>query len=263
MKEFFEIVKTKLGDGIAAQGYKLVSENTGGNQMSATFVSETGRIRLEYDKKLFSLYCGGAEDADSELTKSQTYLFDAEAGDGAREAAGVANEFLDTLVTPSAPAAQSARPAKRAKNKDSDENDAVFFVNRIVTVLPECKVPLQQHKAHYEQLLPRQFCAEVVTAAQSDLFRSGSRQKLAEYFQLLDTMYTKGDLDVRSIIMQVLLADVSKNDYAYVEGYLSEDNRKAWTAARKLYGRNIRPEKKSAMARMAAYQAETLNGTRQ
>ena len=265
MKECFEAVKNRLLEGLAGQGYTLRSENTGGNHMIAELANDEEKLRLEYDKKLFSIYRGPVSGSDESMIKVQTYLFDTAAGDGVREAAGVANEFLETLQTKPTGAglpaqSQSQSQRKRNKDKNSEENDIIFFINRILTVMPECRTPLLQHKSHYEQLLPRKFCEEVVVAAQKDMLRNGQRGKAAEYFQLLDASYGKGDLDVRSVIMQVLLAGVEERDQSLVEGYLAENTRKAWEAARRLYGKKIRPEQRSAVVKMASYQAETLNG---
>ncbi len=261
MKECFDIVKNKLLEGLSSDGYELKGESSGSSHMTAVLANAEEKLLLEYNKKLFAIYRGAADDKDTDLVKSQTYLFDREAGDGAREAASVAAEFLETLQKkPGAglPAAQPQR--RRSKDKDTDETTAAFFVNRIATVMPECREPLRQHKAHYEQVLPRCFCEEVVLQAQRDMLAANQKGKMAEYFQLLGTMYTKGDLDTRSIIMQVLLADLSKDDYERIEKYFEADFIKSWVAARKYNGKNVRPEKKTAMAKLAAYQAETLNG---
>lgn len=262
MKECFTIVRNKLVEGLASAGYALKSEDTSGSRMTAIIASADEQLKLEYNDKLFILYRGAVDETEANLVKSQTYLFDKSAGDGVREAAGVANEFLETLQKKAGAGLPAAQAQRRRKDKDTDENDAIFFVNRIATVLPECREPLAAHKKHYEQLLPRFFCEEVVSVAQNDMIKSGNKGKLAEYCQLLENMYTKGDLDTRSIIMQVLLGSVDSADYAKLEPCFDSEFVKAWAAARKLYGKNVRPEKKSAMAKFAAHQAETLNGSR-
>ena len=262
MKECFNVVKNKIIEGLSSAGYALKSEDTNGPKMTAVIANAEEKLKLEYNDKLFTLYRGAIDEEEANLVKSQTYLFDKNAGDGVREAAGVANEFLETLQKKAGAGLTTAQTQRRRKDKETDENDAVFFVNRIATVLPECREPLNAHKKHYEQLLPRKFCEEVVVVAQNDMIKSGNRGKLAEYCQLLASMYTKGDLDTRSIIMQVLLGSVDSAYYEKLENCFESEFVKAWAAARKFYGKNVRPEKKSAMAKFAAHQAETLNGTR-
>lgn len=262
MKECFNVVKNKIIEGLSSAGYALKSEDTSGSRMTAVIANAEEQLKLEYNDKLFVLYRGAADENEANLVKSQTYLFDKNAGDGVREAAGVANEFLETLQKKAGTGLTAAQTQRRRKDKDSDENDAVFFVNRIATVLPECREPLNAHKKHYEQMLPRYFCEEVVTVAQNDMIKSGNKAKLNEYCQLLSTMYTKGDLDTRSIIMQVLLGSVDSAYYEKLENCFDPEFVKSWAAARKFYGKNVRPEKKSTMAKLAAHQAETLNGSR-
>lgn len=262
MKECFNVVKNKILEGLSSAGYALKSEDTSGSRMVAVMANAEEQLKLEYNDKLFTLYRGAADEAEANLVKSQTYLFDKNAGDGVREAAGVANEFLETLQKKAGTGLTATQTQRRRKDKDSDENDAIFFVNRIATVLPECREPLNAHKKHYEQMLPRYFCEEVVVVAQNDMIKSGDKAKLNEYCQLLATMYTKGDLDTRSIIMQVLLGSVDSAYHEKLENCFDSEFVKAWAAARKFYGRNVRPEKKSAMAKLAAHQAETLNGAR-
>ncbi len=261
MKECFNSVKNRILEGLAADGYQLISENIGSGHMTAVIANEENKLLLEYNKKLFVLYRGSVEDANTDLVKSQTYLFDKEAGDGIRETVSVANEFLETLQKKPGEGLSPAVQARKAnKAKDSDETTAVFFVNRVATVMPECREPLKQHKNHYEQILPRWFCEEVVLTAQRDMLKKNDKVKMAAYFQLLAAMHGKGDLDTRAIIMQVLLADIDKADYPRIEVYFDEQFLKVWNAARKYHGRKVRAEKKTAMAKLAAYQAETLNG---
>lgn len=262
MKECFTIVRNKIIEGLSSAGYALKSEDTSGPRMTAIIANAEEQLKLEYNDKLFTLYRGAADATEANLVKSQTYLFDKNAGDGVREATGVANEFLETLQKKAGAGLASTQTQRRRKDKDTDENDAIFFVNRIATVLPECREPLTAHKKHYEQLLPRFFCEEVVVVAQNDMIKSGNKAKLNEYCQLLANMYTKGDLDTRSIIMQVLLGSVDSAYHAKLEACFDPEFVKAWAAARKFYGRNVRPEKKSAMAKLAAHQAETLNSNR-
>lgn len=260
MKECFNSVKNRILEGLSADGYQLISENSGSNHMVAVMANSEQKLLLEYNKKLFVLYRGAADDADTDLVKSQTYLFDMDAGDGMRETVSVANEFLETLQKKPGDRLAPAQTRRRSKDKDNDETTAVFLVNRIATVLPECREPLKQHKNHYEQILPRWFCDEVVIAAQREMLSKNEKVKMAAYFQLLAAMYGKGDLDTRSIIMQVLLADISKEDYPRVEVYFDDGFMKVWIAARKYHGKKVKAEKKTAMAKLAAYQAETLNG---
>jgi len=262
MKQYFESVRNKMLETLSEKAFGLKSEDYSAKGICAVIENEKDSLKLEYiySSKQFVLSRGEVGCAADDYVQSQAYLFDPEAGDEMRHTASVANEFLDTL--------QSRKPVnyaggqKKKKDKDSDENTAVFFVNRVATVLPECREPLLRHKAHYETLLPRHFCEEVVTVALRDAFDKGEKAKQRSFFELINNLYATGDMDTKSIIMQVIMPEVkSEQELAFVEGIVSADFKKAWNASKKYHGKDVKPEKLSAVAKMAKYQAETLAGT--
>ncbi|MBQ4312724.1 MAG: hypothetical protein IJC18_00815 [Clostridia bacterium] len=261
MKQCFDIVKVKLLEALSEKEYRLESDKHDGDVMSALYLSEKDSIKLEYDmkSKLFNLYRGDEEGKEDSFARTQTYLFDFENGDGIKEAAGVANEFIDTMQGSELKPLPSAAKQRKRKDKDSDESSAEFFVNRIPSVMIECREPLFKHKTHYGQVLPRQFCEEVVTVAMHDMLKKGDKKKINDFFTLLSNMYKQGDLDARSIIIQVLLNDVTNPvDKELVESILDPEVEKAWSAGRRYIGKKVKPEKMNKMAMIAQYQAETL-----
>lgn len=263
MKQYFESVKNKMLEALAEKSYELKSENHSGKALTAIMENGTDALRLEYvtASRQFVLSRGEAGCADSDFVQTQTYLFDPEDGDEMRLTTSVANEFLDTLQSRKPVNYSSAQ--KRKKDKDSDESSAVFFVNRVATVLPECREPLLRHKSHYEGLLPRHFCEEVVTVALKDTFAKGEKAKQRAFFELVNSIYPTGDLDTKAIIMQVIMPAVESDEQkAFVESIVSADFKKAWAAAKRFHGKEVKPEKVSAYAKMAQYQAETLAGQR-
>ena len=264
MKEYFDSVRTKLLEGLAEGGYSIKSENYTGKNLTAVLGNETDALRLEYStgEKKFILSRGEAGCADADFVQSQVYLFDPEAGDDMRQTASVANEFLDTLQSKK-PQTGGAYRRKKEKDKDSDESSAVFFVNRIATVLPECREPLLKHKSHYGTVLPRHFCEEVVTVAVADIFAKGEKGKQRAFADLLNTIYPTADMDAKAIIMQVIMPVISdERDVEFFEELVSAEYKKAWNAAKRYFGKDVKPEKLTAYAKMAKHQAETLAGRR-
>lgn len=260
MKEFFDSVRTKLLEGLAEGGYAIKSENYTGKVLTAVLESETEALRLDYSttEKKFILSRGEAGCSADDFVQSQVYLFDPEAGDDMRQTSSVANEFLDTLQTKK-PQAGSTYRRKKEKDKDSDESSAVFFVNRIATVLPECREPLLKHKSHYGTVLPRHFCDEVVTVAVSDIFSKGEKGKQRAFADLLNSIYPVADMDAKAIIMQVIMPVITdERDIQFVEEMVSPEFKKAWNAAKRYFGKEVKPEKLTAYAKMAQHQAETL-----
>jgi len=264
MKEYFDSVRNKLLEGLADRGFSVKSENYTGSNPGAIFENETEALLLEYitKDKQFVLSRGEAGCAREDFVQAQAYLFDPSAGDEMRHTSSVANEFLDTLQTRKA--ANAVGTYRRAKkDKDSDESSAVFFVNRLATVLPECREPLLRHKNHYGVLLPRYFCEEVGAVAVADAFRKGEKAKMRGFAELVNTIYPTADMDTKAIIMQVLMPAVTdERDVEFVEAIVTADFAKAWSCARKYYGKEVKPEKLTAYAKMAKYQGDTLVGTK-
>lgn len=262
MKQYFESVKNKMLETLGEKAFELKTESTSGKAITAIMENETESLRLEYvfSDKQFVLSRGEVGCASDDYVRAQSYLFDPEAGDEMRHTSSVANEFLDTL--------QSRKPVnyassqKKKKDKDSDESSAVFFVNRVATVMPECREPLLRHKSHYGELLPRYFCEEVVAVALRDAFAKGEKAKQRSFFELINSIYATSDLDTKAIIMQVIMPEVGEEQRAFVESIMSVEFKKAWSAAKKYHGKEVKPEKVSAYAKMAQYQADTLAGGR-
>jgi hypothetical protein len=250
MSIYFDAVTTKFIENM--NSFQLVSSEQNGQNEAAVFTNGKINVKIVYspDVKRFYLFNGEVNCSDDDYTEIQSYFFDTtddEASD-VREAASVANEFSDTLggnlsaaVVPTA----SRKPAK--KDKENDEASAVYFVNRIPNVLPECREPLLQHKEHYEMLLPNKFCDEVVNAAVAKLLSDKSKKsKAEELFKFLENMYNLGDMDVKSIITMTILNSITGEErIEYVEGFLSSDMCKAWRMARRYIGKEVKPEKES------------------
>ncbi len=259
MKQCFDAVKNRLLEQLSEEGFQLTDEKGDDLCRSALFTGETEAVKLEYSAKdkLFSLYRGSTENLSS-LARVQTYLFDKEAGDDTKQAIGVANEFIDTLSKKSGKGLPAPQQKKR-RDPDSDESSADFFVNRIPSVMPECREPLLKHKNHYGCLLPRWFCEEVVTVAVKDMLKTNDKQKCKGFFELISNMYAQGDLDTKAIIMQVIMPSITdERDMEYVQSLLGKELLNGIKYGKRYFGKEVKPEKTTAMAKAAAYQADTL-----
>lgn len=247
-------------------GFAVASADTAGKQESAVLTDGNINAKIVYSPEIerFILLRGDANCADGDYTELQSYLF-VPTGDNVsdiREACSVANEFSETFGGP-APAniiPQASRKLSK-KDRESDESSAVFFVNRIPSVLPECREPLLMHKDYFEMLLPNKFCEEVVVSAVTRLLSDKSRKAQAEqFFAFLCKMYDSGDMDVKSIITMTILNSITGEErIEYVEGLLSDTLKKAWKSARKFIGKQIKPEKESKYKQMSdQYRAQLM-----
>ncbi len=269
MANFFEICINRMEPELNAKGYTRGECQLAGNEPYALYNSELDTLLVKYAKKDKKFYLGKGEanaKAD-DCGHVQTYFFDEAGGDGEREVMSVALDFLDTLSAPVRVSKERiAAVAKQAKKEETgDSMDAIFFVNRIPTSFPECRAPLLSHKLYYGEILPLRFCEETVCVALADNLKKGNKARLNPFFELLSAAYEKGDMDTKSIIVQVILNSIEDEDgKAYAESKLSDQLRKAWIGGRKYKGKEVKPEKVSTAKKLAEAQAtaERLQASR-
>ncbi len=269
MANFFETCINKMEPELIAKGYVKGECQTAGNEQYALYNCEEDTLLVKYAKgdKRFYLCKGEANAKADDCGHVQTYYFDEASGDGEREANSIALEFLDTLAKPvSVSRERIAAVAKQAKKEESgDSMDVNFFVNRIPSAFPECRLPLISHKEYYGEILPLKFCEETVCVALADNLKKGNTSRLNPFFELISNAYEKGDMDTKSIIVQVILNSImDEEERALAEGKLSEQLRKAWIAGRKYIGKEVKPEPVSTAKKLAEAQAtaERLQATR-
>ena len=232
--------------------FSVASTETKGDQEIAVLTNSKTNAKIVYspDVKRFFLFRGEINCADGEYSELQSYYYEPTGDDAAdtREAFSVANEFSETFCGPVATDIIPTASRKLSKkDRDSDESSAVYFVNRIPGVLPECREPLLMHKEYFDMLLPNKFCEEVVVSAVARLLSDKSRKSQAEqFFAFLNKMYDSGDMDVKSIITMTILNSITGQErIEYVESLLSDSLRKSWKSARKFIGKEVKPEKES------------------
>jgi len=263
MSVFFDAAVSRFIENMS--GYSSVSSITKGEQEIAILTNGQTNVKMVYspDVKRFFLFTGEPGCGDDGYQQIQSYFFEP-TGDNIsdiREAGSVANEFADTLGGPAPMSVipDSARKLSR-KDRENDDTSAVYFVNRIPTILPECREPLLMHKEFFGMLLPNKFCEEVVISAVARLLSDKSRKKQAEdFFAFLSRMYDSGDMDVKSIITMTILNSITGQErIEYVEGLLSDTLRKSWKSARKFIGKTVKPEKESKYKQMSEEYREKL-----
>lgn len=256
MSVIFDAVISRFMENVS--GYAVAEATTKGTQETAILNNGQTKVKIVYspDIKRFHLFSGDITCPDDELTQLQTYFFEP-SGDSVsdmREASSVANEFSDTLEGP-APVSIVPEASRKMskKERDTDESSAVYFVNRIPGVLPECREPLLLHKDYFDMLLPNKFCEEVVNSAVARLLSDKSRKRQTEdFFAFLNRMYDSGDMDVKSIITMTILNSITGEErIEYVNSLLSDNLKKAWKSARKFIGKQVKPEKESAYKQMS------------
>ncbi len=256
MSVFFDAAVCRLIENMP--DYQAVSNQTKGNDETAVLTNGKTNAKIVYSPEAnrFFLFKGDAGCDEDGYLQLQSYFFEP-TGDSAadiREACSVANEFAETFGGPVAlDVIPEASKKLSKKERESDENSAVYFVNRIPGVLPECREPLLMHKEYFGLLLPNKFCEEVVNSAVARLLSDKSRKSQAEsFFDFINKMYDSGDMDVKSIITMTILNSITGEErMEYVDSLLSDNLKKSWKSARKFIGKEVKPEKESKYKQMS------------
>ena len=171
-----------------------------------------------------------------------------------REAESIANDFLDTLGSQTRKRQAVEKRKKREKGEERTV-DTTFLINRFVTLFPDLKYALQVHKTHYDVLLPVNFVEEAVLPEIRELLQSGDAARQEKLFELLSQCYKMGDLDVKSIITIVILNTVEGPAAVGAEEMLSDELLAAWKYARRMKGKNVKPEKVQKLQKLLAEQS--------
>ena len=154
----------------------------------------------------------------------------------------ISKDFIDTI------AGKGKSLVKQAKKKSSSDESNItglFFSNRMVNIFPELKDELQIEKESYAEFRCANFTRAYIAPKVKDLVREGKdKAKISKLGKLLSDLYQNGNLDVRSIITMIVLNGIEdEGAVSNLKPSLSEELQKAWDAALKYKGKNVKPEK--------------------
>ena len=251
----FDLIAEKVGAVLSGQGFaKADREQQESDGRSVLFKGENTAYSILYNqgKKRFELRTCDAEAGEPDLKwKSiSIWLFDPET-DSLSEAESIVNDFVETIEGPKRMAAVKTK--KKRKKDDENNADPVFFFNRFVGIFPELKEELNSERAQYGDVRAVHFARENLTPKIDALcIQSTKTDSIKRCCDLLNDMYTVGDMDVRSIITIVVLNGVREQALENMKPQFSDDLKKGCTAGLKFKGKTVKPEKKKKEKRFVA-----------
>ena len=247
-----ELIAAKLDKALQNTGFTLSwveTETDGTSDRSALFTGKENAYGVFYDaegKRFILKVCALSEgQADENWSNVSIWLFDPET-DTERDSESIANDFVESVSGSS----RTIAKVKKSVKKDDDNNiGPVFFINRLMTLFPELKEDMQEHKFYFPDVLPVYFIREKVTPkiieTWSDRYNGGVDSKISDkLFALINDTYKNGDLDTKGIITQVILNEVQGEELvSAVEEKLDVELKKIWVAGRKYRDKPAKPEK--------------------
>ncbi|MDR3178559.1 MAG: hypothetical protein LBT82_00680 [Oscillospiraceae bacterium] len=244
-EKIFSFVADKLENELAPFGFR--SEKTQKNGViSKIFVSEEIEYEISFNisTKIFFLKSGELESFDSKKIVS-SWLFDQDEKTN-KQLEVISSDFLASIgiLDPKKNKKKSLKHFKKNKNNDDSEIDPIFLINRIASVFPDLKKEIQKEKDSFERFRPVTFTMQNIVPKIKETLVCSLKEKneIKKLSKIFNSLYKTGDLDTRSIITMVILNSIKDEEDKFKE-YFEDDLKKAWTAAKKIKGKKISPEK--------------------
>ena len=240
----FDIIVGKAERVLRAKGFRRETVADSEEELTALYIGDLAYsiVYTFSNKRIVLRSCQLEEDApDNEWKTLATWLFDPDS-DGTKEAESIGEDFAETIRGPK----QSSAMQKQKKRKKDGENnvDPLFLANRMVTYFPGLKDEIAYEKAHYESFRGFTFADEKIAPRFGKMIEEANEKKIEKISQGLTALYTSGDLDTKGIITYILLNSVEDDEkFAKLIEAFSDNDKKIMKAARKLRGKNIKPEK--------------------
>ncbi len=242
----FQLISTALSAELTKQGFKEPEPLEDPEGQAAMFAAEEVAYSLLYDRKKKSFLLRSTnlrEDGrPGDWRTLSTWLFDEQTGDRS-DAESIINDFLEIIQGPKR-VQMVQQQRKRSKGRERNV-DPMFFINRLVHMFPGAKDALNDEKIVYGQVRYITFIkASLLPEIESLLKNYPDSELVDKLASLLDDMYKNGDLDLRAIVTYVVIDGLSKESFEVLYEKLGDELKKSAKPARRLIGKNIKPEKK-------------------
>lgn len=239
--KFMDNITNKVAEVLEPQGYIRQSVDSD-KDYAALFTGESNAYMVMYNaqKKLTALKVCGINDGapDNQWKSISTWIFDPET-DSIKEANSIGNDFADSLST------NKPRISNKGKKKNSDDGNAdpKFFCKRMVNVFPELKEEIWEEEDGYNPFRGATFTEGHIVPRVNELLKTGNKQQIEKLASILNSQYSAGNLDTRSIITIIVLNGIKPELESKIEELLDNDLSKAWKYARKYRTKKVKPEK--------------------
>lgn len=154
----------------------------------------------------------------------------------------ISDDFIDTIRKYFNLEPINLTNRKISKDKSSS---ALFFANRMMNLFPELREEISFEKEHYSDFRGAEFAINNILPKISTLLSEGKdKKKIEKLFKLIGELYSNSTIEVRSIITMGILNGINKEkEISIAKSVMSDDLQKAWDAALKYKGKQIKSAK--------------------
>ncbi len=242
MSQAFEIIEDIIKEELTKQGFSepvLLKEEDGDAHM---YSLENVAYSVKYDKKRKNFIlrsCNLSDGKPGEWKSLSSWLYDEKTSE-ISDAKSIGNDFLDIIK---GPAQITVTKKQSKKNKNEDRTiDPLFFFNRLVSYVPELKTAMNNDRIEFGKIRFAKLTEEKVVPAIENLFKQTSAEG-DRFAKLVDEMYKDGELDVRALLVQGIINNLSDTAYENLASSIGEDTLKSIKIGRRLKGKVIKAEK--------------------
>lgn len=248
IKNYFESVCSVISANKNMENFTI---NKLGEYM-VEFVGDSSKYTMEYDanKSLIKLFrcsenCGGEKDSENKVKIEQkvisSWLMEFEKCTS-KDVNMIAADFIQEMADKE----KKLSPTQTRKKRTSDENNitGLFFANRMASVFPKIKEQIQEEKNFGNDFRIVGFTQTHILPCIEELLNSGKQKsEMNKLGKLLGDLYHNGGLDVRSVITMGIFCSLSDKSATALRSLASDELAKAFDAAMKYKGKNVKPKK--------------------
>lgn len=266
MEQAFEMILNSLSEVLLEQGFSAPKEFSDEVGKGYIYSTEDLAYSVVYDaKKQLFLLRSNSYDADGRFANDwkvlSEWLFDKEEGTSS-DAASIGRDFVEVVMGPRRIAAvQSAKKKSKKKGDDDNNIDPIFFFNRLVSVFPELKDIMNEHRIKYGKIKVAHVAKEWLAPRIEDLaLNHPNSDSFKRVSTLINDMYKDGDPDLRAIITAGILNSIDSSEAITKigEGF-GDELKKVYKCSRKLKGKDIKPEKVKKQSKVVAAALNNAN----
>lgn len=212
------------------------------------FVGEESKYTMEYDtsKSLIKLFCCSEKDSENKVESEQrvisSWLMEFEKCTS-KDVNTIAADFIQEMVGKEKNLSPTAQIRKK---RPSNENNitGLFFANRMASIFPKIKEKIQEEKNLESDFRIASFTQTYILPCIEELLNSGKQKsEMNKLGKLLGDLYHNGGLDVRSVITMGVFCNLSDRSAIALRGLVCDELAKAFDAAMKYKGKNVKPKK--------------------
>lgn len=234
----FKIITSQLNELFTSNGFSETLKDTSNSDYWQTIYSSNNKsFRLIWngaDNK-YSLDVANIVDGETDDYRNiSVWLFNP-SSDAEPEAKSIAADFEDSakdyIKGLKQPRAIRLDPKTAAKKKQ----DYMEFCRAACEMYPQFKDTFDAYEASSSEFNPDKFARETLGAYMMEMLSLKKNAQLKKLFEFYNQSYTKGDIDVQSIIMITLFGMFAENEAIneFAEKYINENILPIWKQVRK------------------------------